>query len=90
MPLLEQFLRADYDNLAEYNVASIRLVCNYLGIKTEILLSSELNSDKSLKNSTVYLMNADFLAAMNTLMPLAVWNCMILKNSGRTVSNWLS
>ncbi len=49
MPLLEQFLIADYDNLAEYNIASNMLVCNYLGIKTEIYLSSELNSDKSLK-----------------------------------------
>ena len=49
MPILEQFLTADYDNLSEYNVASNRLVCNYLGIKTEILLSSALNTDKSLK-----------------------------------------
>ena len=49
MPLLEQFLLADYDNLSEYNVASNRLVCNYLSIKTEILLSSELNTDKTLK-----------------------------------------
>ena len=30
-------------------MASNRLVCNYLGIKTEILLSSALNTDKSLK-----------------------------------------
>lgn len=49
MPLLEQFLLADYDNLADYNIESNKLVCDYLGIKTEILLSSELNSDKSLK-----------------------------------------
>ena len=48
MPMLEQFLIADYDNLAEYNVASNRLVCNYLGIKTEILLFSELDCDKAL------------------------------------------
>ena len=49
MPLLEQFLTADYDNLAECNVASNRLVCDYLGIKTEILLMSELDRDKDLK-----------------------------------------
>ena len=49
MPILEQFLTADYDNLSKYNVASNRLVCNYLGIKTEILLSSALSTDKSLK-----------------------------------------
>ena len=46
--MLEKFLIADYDNLAEYNVASNRLVCNYLGIKTEILLFSELDCDKAL------------------------------------------
>ena len=49
MPKLEQFLLTDYDNLSECNVASNRLVCDYLGIKTEILLSSELNTDKTLK-----------------------------------------
>ena len=49
MPILEQFLTGDYDNLAEYNVASNRLVCDYLGIKTEILLYSELDCDRNLK-----------------------------------------
>ena len=49
MPILEQFLTADYDNLAEYNVASNRLVCNYLGISTEILLYSELDCDWDMK-----------------------------------------
>ena len=43
MPVLEKFLTADYDNLSEYNVASNRLICDYLGIKTEILLYSELD-----------------------------------------------
>ena len=49
MSVLEPFLMAEHDNLAEYNVASNRLVCNYLGIKTEILLSSELDCDKTLR-----------------------------------------
>ncbi len=49
MPLLEQFLTADYDNLAECNVASNKLVCNYLGLKTDILLYSELDCNKELK-----------------------------------------
>ena len=49
MPMLEQFLIADYDNLSDTNVASNRLVCNYLGIKTEIILSSELDCDKTLR-----------------------------------------
>ena len=42
MPMLEKFFVADYDNLAECNIASNRLICDYLGIKTEILLMSEL------------------------------------------------
>ena len=49
MPVLEQFLLADHDNLSEYNVASNRLICDFLGIKTEILLFSELGCDKDLK-----------------------------------------
>ena len=49
MPLLERFLMADYDNLAEINVASNKLVCDYLGIQTEIMLFSELDTDKELK-----------------------------------------
>ena len=49
MPVLEQFLLADYDNLSEYNVASNSLICDFLGIKTENLLFSELGCDKDLK-----------------------------------------
>ena len=49
MPMLEQFLMADYDNLSECNIASIRLVCNYLDIKTDIILFSELTYDADLK-----------------------------------------
>ena len=49
MTILENFLLADYENLSDYNTASIRLICNYLDIKTEILLFSELGHDKELK-----------------------------------------
>ena len=49
MPLLEQFLMADYNNLSECNAASIRMICDYLGIRTEILLMSELARDSDLK-----------------------------------------
>lgn len=48
MSVLEPFLMAEHDNLAEYNVASNRLICDYLSIKTEILLFSELDCDKEL------------------------------------------
>ena len=49
MSVLAPFLTADYDNLSEYNVASNKLICDYLGIKTEILLYSELGCDENLK-----------------------------------------
>ena len=49
MPMLEHFLLEDHDNLSEYNVASNKLVCNYLGIKTEILLYSEMDCDNDHK-----------------------------------------
>ena len=49
MPVLEKFMMADYDNLSEYNVASNRLICDYLGIETEILLFSELDYDEEQK-----------------------------------------
>ncbi len=49
MAVLEPFLMGDYDNLSEYNVASNKLVCDYLGIKTPILLCSELGCDEDLK-----------------------------------------
>ena len=49
MPMLEQFLMGDYDNLSECNVASIRLICNYLGINTEILLYSEMGHESAFR-----------------------------------------
>ncbi len=49
MPMLEQFFRADYKNLAECSIASNRLVCDYLGIKTELLLMSDLECDRDAK-----------------------------------------
>ena len=48
MPMLERFVFTEHDNLAEYNVAAIRMICSYLGIDTEIHLFSELDSDKAL------------------------------------------
>ena len=55
MPLLENFIMTDYDNLAVCNIASNRLICNYLDINTEILLMSELDHGRDLKRQyTIY------------------------------------
>ena len=49
MPMMEKFMLADYNNLFEYNVTSIRMICNYLGINSEILIFSELDHSRDLK-----------------------------------------
>lgn len=47
--LLEGILRCDETNLAAYITRSIRKVMEYIGISTELVLSSQLNKDCDLK-----------------------------------------
>ncbi len=47
--LLEAVLSCGKDNLAEYLTESIKAVCGYLGIGTELVISSSLDKDCSLK-----------------------------------------
>ena len=49
MELLDQIFAFESKNLAKFLENSIRLVVNYLGLKTEILLSSNLEKDNTLK-----------------------------------------
>lgn len=49
MPLLEKVIRHEADGLAEYLLHSFKTVNKYLGIETELRLSSELEKDNSLK-----------------------------------------
>lgn len=49
MPMMEEFLKTEYENLAECNTASIKMIADYLGMNTEILLFSELDCDNELK-----------------------------------------
>ena len=48
-PLIEECLKFDSDVLSEYLAHSIRCICMYLDIDTEIIMSSDLNKDNSLK-----------------------------------------
>lgn len=48
-PVVEQILLCQKTNLAENIAESIRIICNYLGIHTEIFISSSLQKDCSLK-----------------------------------------
>ena len=47
--LMEEILSCGKDNLAEYLTESIKAVCGYLGIGTELVISSSLDKDCSLK-----------------------------------------
>lgn len=48
-PIIEEIIENEEDNLAKYLKYSIEKICNYLEIKTELLLSSELEKDNSLR-----------------------------------------
>lgn len=48
-PLIVDILNTDETNLAKYLENSIRKICTYLEIHTELLISSELEKDASLR-----------------------------------------
>lgn len=48
-PIIEEIIENDEKNLAKYLKYSIEKICNYLEIKTELFMSSELEKDNSLK-----------------------------------------
>lgn len=48
-PLVESILRYKADNIAEYNGYSLKILGEYLGITTELIFSSKLEKDNSLK-----------------------------------------
>lgn len=49
MPLFKEIYQYDSNNLSEYVVHSIKLIMKYLSIDSELVLSSKLNNNKSLK-----------------------------------------
>ena len=48
-PIIEKIIENDEKNLAKYLEFSIKEICKYLDIKTELILSSDLKKDNSLK-----------------------------------------
>jgi len=48
-PLIGDIINYEEQNLARYVTHSIRAVADYLGIKTELVLSSEIDKDSSLR-----------------------------------------
>ena len=51
MPLLEKIIRNPAANLFEYILRSIRAVCDFLEIKTPLVVSSAISCDHSLKSA---------------------------------------
>lgn len=51
MPLWEAIIRNPTANLFEYILESIRAVCEFLGIKTPLVVSSSIDCDHSLKSA---------------------------------------
>lgn len=49
-PIIEEIINCDEVNLALYLANSIRKICDYLNIKTEIIISSDLKKDNDLKS----------------------------------------
>lgn len=48
-PIIESIIKQDENNLAKYLINSIREVCKYLGISTQILVSSEIEKNNNLR-----------------------------------------
>lgn len=48
-PLIERIMSFSDKNVARFNANSLKEICQYLGIDTEILMSSEIAKDNSLK-----------------------------------------
>jgi hypothetical protein len=63
MPLLERIVRYDVDNLFWYLYYSIVMIRDYLDIKTEIVISSEVKIDHSLKAQDKVLALCEILGA---------------------------
>lgn len=48
-PVLEKIINYDNNNLALYLKNSLEIICNYLGIKTKLVLSSDIKKNNELK-----------------------------------------
>lgn len=62
-PLVEQIINSDKEILSEYIYDSFLLICSYLGIKTEFIMSSHIEKDNSLKGQEKILSICKLLGA---------------------------
>ena len=62
-PLVERILENEASNIADYNAYSIKYISEYLDIKTELVTSSKLSKDNSLKSQNKILEICELLGA---------------------------
>lgn len=62
-PLMKKILNCGKNNIAEYIVESFKIINEYLGITTELIISSTLNKDCSLKGQEKVLSICEMLGA---------------------------
>lgn len=62
-PIIEKILRCNYGKLSEYIAYSISEVCDYLDIKTQLIMSSELSKDCTLRAQDKILAICELLGA---------------------------
>lgn len=62
-PMVQRILHCGGRNLAEYNEMSFSIICSYLGIKTELIVSSTLEKDCGLKGQDKVLAICGLLGA---------------------------
>ena len=61
--LMERIFSIDESNVALYNMEHMKIICNYLGIETELILSSELEKRNELKGQDKVLHICELLKA---------------------------
>lgn len=61
--LIARILNCGKKNIADYIVESFKIICNYLEIKTELILSSKLEKDNNLKAESKVLSICELLNA---------------------------
>ena len=62
-PLAEKILNSKEDNIAGYVTNSIQIICDYLDIKTNLIISSSLKKDNALKGQDKILKICELLDA---------------------------
>lgn len=85
LPLLEAIILFESDNLFEYIYNSISLIVDYLDIETEIVVSSTIAIDHSLKSQQKVLAFCEALGAdtyVNSMGGRELYSCDVFKSKG--------